>query len=47
MVVLDMNPYDEILGFDWLQAHSPMQSDWENKTLEFKEAGNLVKLQGL
>jgi hypothetical protein len=24
MVVLDMNPYDAILGFDWLQAHSPM-----------------------
>ena len=27
MVVLDMHPYDAILGFDWLQAHSPMQCD--------------------
>ena len=24
MVVLDMNPYDAILGFDWLQSNSPM-----------------------
>jgi hypothetical protein len=47
MVVLDMHPYDAILGFDWLQAHSPMQCDWENKTLEFLEAGKAVKLQGL
>jgi hypothetical protein len=35
MVVMDMHPYDAILGFDWLQAHSPMQCDWEHKTLEF------------
>jgi hypothetical protein len=27
MVVLDMNPYDAILGFDWLQAHNPMECD--------------------
>lgn len=33
MVMLDMHPYDAILGFDWLQAHSPMQCDWEHKTL--------------
>lgn len=37
MVVMDMHPYDAILGFDWLQTHSSMQCDWENKTLEFKE----------
>lgn len=24
MIVLDMHPYDAILGFDWLQKHSPM-----------------------
>lgn len=47
MVVLDMHPYDAILGFDWLQAHSPMHCDWENKTLQFLEAGRQVKLQGL
>lgn len=47
MVVLDMHPYDAILGFDWSQAHSPMQCDWEHKTLEFYDQGKLVKLQGL
>ena len=47
MVVLDMHPYDAILRFDWLQAHSPMQCDWEQKTLEFSEQSKLVNLQGL
>lgn len=47
MVVLDMHPYDAILGFDWLQAHSPMNCDQEKKTLEFLEQGSTVKLQGL
>lgn len=27
MVVMDMQPYDDILGCDWLQAHSPMECD--------------------
>ena len=47
MVVLDMHPYDASLGFDWLQAHSPMQCDWEKKTLEFSKKCKSVKLQGL
>lgn len=47
MVVMDMHPYDAILGYDWLQAHSPMHYDWEHKTLEFVEAGQQIKLQGL
>ena len=47
MVVLDMNPYDAILGFDWLQAHSPMECDWKNKTIKFSEKGRMVQLQGL
>lgn len=47
MIVLDMHPYDAILGFDWLQKHSPMSCDWDNKTLAFTEAGRHVKLQGL
>jgi len=32
MVVLDMHPYDAILGYDWLQQHSLMQCDWVQKT---------------
>jgi hypothetical protein len=47
MIVLNMHPYDAILGFDWLQAHSPMQCDWLSKTLQFTEAGKFIKLQGL
>lgn len=47
MIVMDMHPYDAILGFDWLQAHSPMQCDWMNKTLEFQEGHSHIKLQGL
>jgi hypothetical protein len=47
MIVLNMHPYDAILGFDWLQAHSPMQCDWLSKTLQFSEAGKFIKLQGL
>lgn len=27
MVVLDMAPYDAIIGYDWLKQHSPMKFD--------------------
>jgi hypothetical protein len=47
MIVLDMNPYDAILGFDWLEAHSPMECDWQNKIIHFLEQGEMIKLQGL
>jgi len=35
MIVLDLLPYDAILGYDWLESHSPMQCDWVGKTLTF------------
>jgi len=47
MIVLDMHPYDAILGFDWLTSHSPMNCDWQTKTLEFSEGDRTVHLQGL
>jgi hypothetical protein len=47
MVALDIHPYDAILGFDWLQKHSPMQCDWEKRTLQFTDNGKTIKLQGL
>lgn len=47
MLVLDMSPYDAILGYDWLKIHSPMQRDWNNKTLTFTHEGTQVTLQGL
>lgn len=43
MIVLDMHPYDAILGFDWLKAHSPMDCDWKNKTIHFPEKGKMIK----
>jgi hypothetical protein len=39
MTVLDMAPYDVILGYDWLKQHSPMKCDWDTKTLEFEHQG--------
>lgn len=35
MMVLDMGAFDAILGYDWLQAHSPMNCHWEKKQLNF------------
>lgn len=35
MLVLEMGPYDAILGYDWLKKHSPMTCDWNSKTLSF------------
>lgn len=29
MIVLDLLPYDAILGYDWLESNSPMQCDWQ------------------
>jgi hypothetical protein len=47
MIVLDMGPYDAILGYDWLRENSPMQFDWRKKTIQFSVDGKQVKLQGL
>jgi hypothetical protein len=35
--VMDVGPYDAILGFDWLKPRSPMMCHRENKTLSFQE----------
>ncbi|RLN25665.1 uncharacterized protein C2845_PM07G31520 [Panicum miliaceum] len=47
MRVLDLGAYDAILGYDWLKNNSPMQCDWEQRTVEFVLKGKRVKLQGL
>ena len=31
MRVLDLSTYDAILGFDWLETHSPMKVHWQQK----------------
>ncbi|WVZ52821.1 hypothetical protein U9M48_003843, partial [Paspalum notatum var. saurae] len=45
--VLDMAPYDAILGYDWLSAHSPMICDWENRTIEFQYKNQSIMLKGV
>jgi hypothetical protein len=47
MKVLDVGPYDAILGFDWLKPRSPMMCHWENKTLSFQKQGKHIFLQGV
>ncbi|WVZ52626.1 hypothetical protein U9M48_003668 [Paspalum notatum var. saurae] len=47
MLVLDMAPYDAILGFDWLSNHSPMQCNWNDRSISFCHKGNQIQLQGL
>lgn len=44
MIVLDMGPYDAILGYDWLRENSPMQFDWSKKTIQFSVDEKQVKL---
>jgi len=46
MRVLYLDVYDAILGYDWLQAHSPMTCDWAAKTLTFDNSGQVITLQG-
>jgi hypothetical protein len=47
MRVLNIGAYDAILGYDWLKLHNPTVCHWELKTLEFKENGVQVHLQGI
>jgi len=47
LIVLDLLPYDTILGYDWLKENSPMQCDWMAKTLQLQYMGKTVTLEGL
>jgi hypothetical protein len=47
MIILDMSPYDAILGYDLLQKNSPVQFDWNKKTIQFSLHGKTMKLKGL
>lgn len=47
MQILDLGPYDGILGYDWLMAHSPMQCDWVTRTLSFDHKGSSIQLHGV
>ncbi|XP_062193333.1 uncharacterized protein LOC133896745 [Phragmites australis] len=45
--VLLLACYDVILGIDWLEGHSPMEADWQQKHLTFVQNGRKVRLQGV
>lgn len=45
--VLPMGGYDMVLGMDWLEQHSPMQCDWETKSISFSHNGQWITLQGI
>jgi hypothetical protein len=45
--VLDLDAYDSILGMDWLDAHSPMNCQWKEKSISFDHNGQWITLQGL
>jgi hypothetical protein len=42
MRVLDLATYDAILGYDWLKSHNPMECDWDNKIMTFRDKGERV-----
>lgn len=45
--LLALGGYDIILGMDWLQQHSPMKIDWNQKWLEFNYNQQLIRLMGV
>lgn len=45
--VLALGGYDMVLGMDWLEQHSPIQCDWNLKTISFNHQGSWVTLQGI
>uniref|UniRef100_A0A8R7PCC5 Reverse transcriptase domain-containing protein n=1 Tax=Triticum urartu TaxID=4572 RepID=A0A8R7PCC5_TRIUA len=45
--VSELGVYDAVLGVDWLAQHSPMQCDWQLKTMQFEDEGKTVHLTGV
>jgi hypothetical protein len=46
MRVLPISSFDAILGYDWLQNHSPMECDWKANILSFMDENVPVVLKG-
>ena len=46
MRILPLGAFDAILGYQWLMQHNPMECDWVNKVLQFKDEGQQVTLYG-
>jgi hypothetical protein len=47
MRVIELEAYDAILGFDWLQSHSPISHHWKNRTMEFSHKGQQIVITGV
>ncbi|XP_027171840.1 uncharacterized protein LOC113771462 [Coffea eugenioides] len=44
--VLDLEPYDLILGVDWMKSYSPITFDFKKLNLSFEKGGEQVVLNG-
>nr|XP_027122333.1 uncharacterized protein LOC113739303 [Coffea arabica] len=44
--ILDIEPYDMIIGVDWMKAYSPLTFDFKKLQLVFDKEQELVTLQG-
>ena len=44
--VLAIEPYDMVLGVDWMREHSPVTFDFKHLQFSFNQEGQEVKLQG-
>ena len=47
MRVLDFSVFDDILGYDWLKPHSPMQCHWSKKNTRFSASRKASSFAGL
>jgi hypothetical protein len=45
--ILDLQPFDMIIGMDWLSEHSPMWVHWADKWLSLTVGSSLAKLYGV
>ncbi|XP_027169598.1 uncharacterized protein LOC113769341 [Coffea eugenioides] len=46
MFIINLEPYDMIIGVDWMAAHSPITFDFRQLNMTFAEKGERVLLQG-
>jgi hypothetical protein len=45
--ILDLQPFDMIIGMDWLSEHSPMWVHWADKWFSLTVGSSPVKLYGV
>ena len=46
MFVINLEPYDVIIGVDWMAAHSPITFDFKQLNMSFDEKGERILLHG-